>query len=441
MLQVIAKSVARDGEALVRVVRDRKLPYGISVQMLEADRLDERINMRLADGGVIRMGVEMDSALRPVAYHLIQSHPGDPYSPGRAQSERVPVKDLYHVYLPERAEQVRGYSWLHAVILRAANASGYEEAAIVAARIGASKMGIFTKAADSAATLAGIADEKSEGNFQMSAQPGEFMELPIGYDLKSWDPEYPHANFESFMKQCMRGLAAGLDVATHNLSGDMTEVNYSSARIAELAEREVWMMLQEWLHGALVKPLYDDWLASALLRGDITFPSGSALSSKTYQKFTSTARFQGRRWSWVDPKNDVETARQQIAEGLNSRTRIAAAMGMEFEDIIDELGQEKAMMDAAGIAPAPKPAAAPGSTPAAAPPPAEAAGTAKAQPINVPVNVSIQKGAIQLDHRAGDTHITVPERSVQLDAHMPEVHVQNNVPPAQVVVNNPTTRK
>jgi len=35
-----------------------------------------------------------------------------------------------------------------------------------------------------------------------------FLELPPGYKLESWDPQYPHENFESFVKQCLRGLSS-----------------------------------------------------------------------------------------------------------------------------------------------------------------------------------------------------------------------------------------
>src|SRR5690606_12986842 len=148
--------------------------------------------------------------------------------------------------------------------------------------------------------LNSIADAKDSatGALQMNAEPGEFVELPVGYELQSWDPEYPHANFESFLQACLRGLSTGLDVATHNLSGDMTDVNYSSARIAELAEREVWTILQSWLIDSLVMPIYADWLAAALTRGDITFEtSGNALPMDRFNKFINVSRFQGRRWS------------------------------------------------------------------------------------------------------------------------------------------------
>lgn len=344
MLRVLVKSVARDGEALVRKVRNRRIPYGLALQVIEADRLDENINSTAANGNSVRMGVEIDSVGRPVAYYIKTSHPGENWMQKPAQAERVEVKDVYHVFLQERAEQVRGYTWLHAVLQRMNMLHAYEEAAVVAARVGASKMGVFTRKEDSPSTLDTVADLKtSDGTLQMNAEPGEFMELPPGYDLASWNPEYPHANFESFLKACMRGVAAGLDVATHNLSGDMTDVNYSSARIAELAERDVWVLLQDWLADHFLVPLYRDWLESALLLGQITFPdTGKALPVERLQKFLDVSRFQGRRWAWVDPSKEADAFQKLVDLGVESRTAIAASQGREFEDIVDERAQEEA---------------------------------------------------------------------------------------------------
>lgn len=364
MLRVIAKAVARDGEALVRPVRNRDLPYGLQLQLMEADRLDETLNRRLENGNMVRMGVEFDSALRPIAYHIKTWHPGENHfaSAGRVGIERVLARDLYHVYLPERAEQVRGYTWFHAVLMRMNMLHGYEEAAVIAARVGASKMGFFTHEEGSQTMpLAQLVDAKdTAGTLQMSAEPGEFMDLPKGVGFETFNPDYPHANFEAFLKQCLRGVASGIDVATHNLSGDMTEVNYSSARIAELVERDQWMVLQDWLICSLLVPVFKDWLGTALLKGAITMlQSGKTLPADRLAKFEDAARFQGRRWTWVDPANDTKAMREQIAEGVTSRTAVCASQGREFEDVVDELKQEKALLDAAGIVLTPLKAGAP----------------------------------------------------------------------------------
>lgn len=351
-LRTAVKGTARDGEAIVRVVRDRRLPYGMALQLLEADRLDDAFNAQLDNGNTIRQGVELDSTLRAVAYYLKTSHPGENYAVARPGVERVPAGEIYHLFTQDRAEQVRGITWFHAIIMRGSVIHAFEEAAVVAAQIGASKVAALERSEDSAdmGPGGGMADGTSGGLPQIKVEAGEMFELPPGYKLNSWNPDYPHANFESFLKACLRGLAAGTDVAAHNLTGDMTEVNYSSARIAELAERETWMILQDWLISSFLTPLYEDWLALNLLSGRITFPiSGKAIPADRFEKFRSASRFQGRRWSWVDPLKEAEGNLKMLEAGLTSRTRLASEQGEEFDDILDELAAEKAAMIAAGI--------------------------------------------------------------------------------------------
>lgn len=458
LLRVGIKGTGRDGEALIRTVRNKDLPYGMGLQLLEADRLDETINARLSSGVMIRMGVEIDTTSRPLAYHLKVGHPGENYrNAGDVNNvERVPASQIYHVYLPERAEQVRGYTWFHAVLLRAARIQGYEEAALVAALVGASKVGVFTRSEDAGTgTSAGdmVGDTKVDGIPQISAEPGEMLDMTSmpGVKLESWNPDYPHQNFESFLKQCMRGFASGLDVATHNLSGDMTDVNYSSARIAELSERDMWMMLQEWFFSSTLEKIFKDWLASALIRGDITFPeSGKALPAVKLSRFADAARFQGRTWPWIDPQKEIGAKVDALKAKLTSRTRILAESGDEFEDVVDELAQEQTYADTAGVSlvledkPA---AAAPGQPAEGEDPPASASGklgkqiTAlgkrlddiAARPPALVMN--IPEGAVQV--RTGDTHIHVPEQpapEVKVDVAAPII----TVAPAQVVIEQPS---
>jgi lambda family phage portal protein len=364
LVRMAVKAVARDGEALVRIVRRRELSYGLALQLLEADRLDESIN--IATGSrIIRQGVEIDTTGRPVAYYIKTHHPGDRQAGASATSiERVPANDIVHLFLPERAEQVRGYTWFHAILLRAAQLHGFNEAAVTAARIGASKIVALERSEESADLTASMADGAQGPALQMNVEAGEMFELPPGYKLSSWNPEYPHSNFDSFVKTAMRGISSGLDVATHNLSGDMTDVNYSSARIAELAEREVWMVLQDWLIFTLVEPIYQEWIAIALLRGDITFEvSGKSLPADKLAKFANASRFQGRRWRWVDPSKEINAFKEAVDLGITSRTRIAAEQGDDFEDVLDELAQEEVLIDAAGIRPEPVAVVAPVAAP------------------------------------------------------------------------------
>lgn len=470
LLRVVAKAVARDGEALVRIVRARNLPYGMALQLLEADRLDDQLNMALKTGA-IRQGVEIDGTGRPVALWIRTKHPGEQYGTARSDLERVPMSDVHHVFLQERAEQVRGYSWFHAIILRSTQLHGFNDAAVLAARIGASKIAALERNEESPDVTAAMSDGNAPGGgFTMNVEAGEMFELPPGYKLSSWNPDYPHANYESFVKAAMRGIAAGLDVATHNLSGDMTDVNYSSARIAELGEREVWMTLQDWFISTLVEPIYQDWLAIALLRGDITFEiSGKSLPADKLSKFAMASRFQGRRWRWVDPAKEMDSFAKGVELGVTSRTRIAAEQGDDFEDVLDELAQESEMMKSKGINPTPNqpPAAAPAPDPAQAPEvlaaKAMADGNVRAAEVAAKNNPAPALPAMApvininttLPEQRHEIHNHLPEQSVTVEATMPEPHVTveaimpeqrsadapaitviNQVQPADVVVNN-----
>lgn len=436
-LRVLVKAVARDGEALVKVVRNRRLPFGMALQLLEADRLDEGVNGVLSNGNTVRMGVEIDSVGRPVAYHVKSSHPGESWQRRSPVTERVDARDMFHVFLQERAEQVRGFTWFHAVLQRMNMLHAYEEAAVVAARVGASKMGVFTRKDDTGSALESMADGRtSDGQLQMNAEPGEFIELPAGYDLSSWNPEYPHANFESFLKACMRGVASGLDVATHNISGDMTDVNYSSARIAELSERDMWVALQDWLGESFLVPLYQDWLGSALLLQQVQLdPSGRPLPVERLGKFLEVSRFQGRRWAWVDPLKEVEASQKLIEAGLSSRTAIAASQGREFEDIVDELAQEQEYAMAQGLD---LTADGPGGPDIQDDTQDPAEG--RQIVVNVaPPSVNVSQPSITVNvperelHVDASSEITVPEREVHLEATVeaptvnvaaPQVHVK-----------------
>ena len=139
-------------------------------------------------------------------------------------------------------------------------------------------------------------------------------------------------------------MATGLDVTYHALTGDMTKVNYSSARIAELCERDNWRAMQKWFISSFVYPVFKDWLEMSLLAGAITMPNGSALPATKLDKFLEGVGFQGRGWDWVDPVNDAQAAKLAREEGLTTRTQSAAARGADFEDNVIELAMEQELL-------------------------------------------------------------------------------------------------
>lgn len=364
---LLIKAAARDGEFLVRIVRGASAgnAYGLSLQVLDIDRLDTRLNRPGAAGQTaIRMGVELNLWGRPIAYHLSNRHPGEIYAAAGEQGAThtvIAADDIIHGFISDRPEQVRGIPWAHASMLRLNNLAGYEEAAVVAARVGASKMGFFTKPEGTAEILDGQADDEDAGGQLLTdADPGTFGELPAGASFEAFDPDYPHAMFADFVKSHLRGIASGLGVAYHSLANDLEGVSFSSIRSGTLEERDEWMVLQAWFIEAFHERLYAEWLRHALGFGLVVFDSGKSAPATVFDKFSAHA-FKGRRWQWVDPLRDIQANVAAIDARLKSPQDVAAEMGEDYEDVLtaikaaQDLRAKLGVKDAA-TAPAPAPA-------------------------------------------------------------------------------------
>jgi lambda family phage portal protein len=354
--QLAIKASARDGEFLIQIIRGKAAanPFGIALQVLDVDRLDTALN-KPAEGttNAIRMGVEVNAYGRPVAYWLKSSHPGDLYQTTSgvqgARHVRVPAEDIIHEFVADRPEQTRGMPWAHAAMLRLNNLGGYEEAAVIAARVGASKMGFFTTPDGQAEVVStGTEDGAADGALMMEADAGTFQSLPAGVEFKSFDPDYPAAMYADFVKANLRGIASGLGVAYHALANDLEGVSFSSIRSGTLEERDAWMLIQEWFSTHFLDRVHQEWLQSALAFGQITMPGGAPLPIAKLDKFSAHI-WQARRWDWVNPLQDIEADIAAINAGLKSPQSVAAKLGVDYEDLLLEIKAAADLRKAIGV--------------------------------------------------------------------------------------------
>lgn len=350
-MRLLAETLSTDGEILYRKVRGKGAgEYGYQIQLLDVARLDTNYNVEgTATSNAVIMGVEVDRYRRPQAYHIFTAASGL-----NRHRERIPASEIGHHFIPMSIEQTRGVPWMHASMRLLNDLKGYREAAVIAARIGACKMGIYTSRDGAPPPNDG---EDEQGNFIRQAAPGEFEVAPEGYDFKTFDPTYPHDQFDAFCKAALRGAASGIGVAYHALANDLEGVNFSSIRSGVLEEREEWMVIQDWMIGSIVVSMFEEWLQCALLTG-IRMANGSVLPASKFEKF-SAHTWQGRRWSWVDPLKDIQAAVTAIENGLASPQQIAAQTGRDVADIIDDIKRFRELLAAAGIELKPAPAQSP----------------------------------------------------------------------------------
>lgn len=333
--------VARDGECLIRRVRDRGInAFGYALQVLDPVLLDESYRADFPDGRRIRMGVEVDTWGKPIAYHLLS----DVESAFGAKRVRVPAHEIWHQFLQEEPNQVRGVPWIHTAMRRLNDLGGYEEAAVIAARVGASNMGFYVPPADQSGNSGALADQVSDDDgdglveLVKDATPGTFEELPPGYDFKSFDPDYPHQNFGAFVKAMLRGVSSGIGADYNTLANDLEGVNYSSIRTGKLETQDEWMCIQGWFAEGLHDPLSTEWLSHAFLSNQL-----GPLPVSKFDKFDCFA-WQGRRWPWVDPLKDMQASVLEMENNLISPSQVMRERGRDPETVWREIEKDRKRM-------------------------------------------------------------------------------------------------
>lgn len=471
LLESLVGGLPSDGEFLVRLVRGAASGnrFGLALQAIDVERIDTLYNVAATrSSNAVIMGVEVDSVRRPVAVHLFAAHPHDGVWSSRDRI-RVPAGELLHVFRAERPEQMRGIPWMAPGVLSLHHLSKFDLAALLAAEHGANLLGFFQ-------TPDGIAPVGSDADGEQItvSQPGTYDVLPPGVTFAQHDSKYPSETYGAFHKAHLQRIASGWGIAYHSLANDLENVNFSSIRSGTLEERDRWAADQEWLISAFLRPVFLEWLRMGLLMGAITMPNGSALPAAKYDKF-ARHQWQPRRWDWVDPKSDVEAAILKVRAGLVSPQDVAAAMGYDFEDVLQSIADAQRMADEFGVR-----LTAYDATPGAAPADQSASQSQIAndsargveqmvrdlkdeiarspkpqQPVNVSVGISseqvaeVMRGIAETAERTlglirkdiQEMPIVIPAPSVVVEAVMPEVraeapvvNVVNQVQPAGVTV-------
>lgn len=329
LLNMCMGTLAEDGEVLVRKVRGFDNEFSFSLQLLEADHLDEQYSDPHKN---IMMGIEFDQWDKPIAYHISKSHPGNQiYSVQNTQRERIPAEDIIHLFLPLRISATRGMPWMHSAMTRMKMVNGYEEAELVAARLAASKAGFYTQKPDGDGEYHG--DDIQAGTPVNEVTPGEFEVLPVGMGFETYDPQHPNAAFKDFMKVVLRGISSGLDVSYNTLANDLEGVNFSSLRSGVLDEREVWKYLQKFISEHLLDDVFADWLDMGLLTKAIP------LSYLQYDKYNNPS-WLPRGFAWVDPLKDAMQAVFLNKNGKKTDASFFAEQGLDRDEVYAELAAE-----------------------------------------------------------------------------------------------------
>lgn len=328
LMPLVARSLVRDGEAFLRISFDTA--GQVRLKPVPSEQVDPTINRDLGGGARIVAGVEFDASDEITAYHILPEAPGALFTTYSA-AVRVPAADVLHIFDPLFPGQVRGLSWLAPVLLKLRDRDEASDALLMQLKTAALLTGYIR---DPDGSFAGFDGQQDGADLNVSLEPGAMRVLPQGAEVTFSSPGQGLQQAYEFLRAQDREIAAGVGLTFEALTGDLTQTNYSSARVGLLEFRRRAEMLQRQLiEGQFLRPLWRRWIDLRALAGEIE-GAGPDLSD-FYQ-----VRFVPPGWQWVDPKNEVEADARAIEAGLKSREEVVTGRGRDIDDLNEEIARD-----------------------------------------------------------------------------------------------------
>lgn len=323
----------------------------LRLQLLEPDHIDLARSSLLTTTGSARIvqGVEFDADGRRLAYWLFPDHPGDGFAGfGRLTAQRVAAEDVHHVFVARRPGQVHGVPHLAPVMLKLRDLDDYEEAELVRKKIEACFAAFVTQSedpeADGAARVVAssrseteeTADGGSEAKRIETLEPGMIEYLRPGEKIEFSAPA-ASSDYVEYVRANQRIVALGAGVPYELLTGDLSQVNYSSIRAGLLEfRRRIERLRWQTLTPLLLSPIWVEFVQACFLAGLVDRPEADVIW--TFPKFEA-----------VDPQKDAEADLTEIRAGLVTWDEAVAKRGYDPREQLERIKAHQDTLDRLGI--------------------------------------------------------------------------------------------
>lgn len=336
----LAQTVFVDGEVFIRKLAGKFNPYGFTTQLITSEQVDWKLIKSLPNGNFIIMGIEVTPYYKKIAYWVRKHSPKTEVDYGYTWTnnyDRIPADQMIHLFNKETVHQLRGITQLAPVGIRLKMLYQFEESALTKALASARIPGVISKQLNqNPLDGPGIQVDSKDGedNWLLELEDGQYLKVKDGYEMKPMDSDYPHPLHKSFTDTNLHGVSAGVDMAYHTVASDYSQVNYTSSRTALLDERDGFKDSQSWFAENLLSPFFTAWLEMAIISGQLNLPITKL------EKFDKPYWI-GRRWDWVDPRNEAEANIIALQSFQKTFESVLAERGLDLDEQLQEVADEK----------------------------------------------------------------------------------------------------
>ena len=344
--RLVVNTIVDSGEVLIR--RRRRfakdglvLPFQIEV--LEPDFLDTSRDSLLASRSTsdneVREGIEYDAIGRRVAYWLFDRHPGGVLNlrSGLA-SRRVPASEILHVYRQDRPGQMRGVTWFAPIAMAMQDLDDMQDAQLMRQKIAACFAAFrVSPDGDFEPTNNSTSGETADIAGLSNIMPGRIQNLAQGEDIRFSSPPAVDG-YDKFTRLVLQSAAAGMGITYEALSGDLSGVNFSSARMGRM-EMDRNVSAWQWL--MMIPQMMQPLAAWAIEAFEVS--TGQRRGSDLTLDWVPPHRM------LVDPAREIPALRDKVKAGFASRQGVLRELGYDPEDIMAEQAEDRALCVETGL--------------------------------------------------------------------------------------------
>lgn len=337
------------GEVLCRL-RSRRPDDGLSVpfqlQLLEPEHLPIEKNESVGNNE-IRWGIEFNRIGQRVAYHLYAEHPGERrVFWDRIDTRRVPATEVLHIFEALRPGQQRGQTRFAAVMLALYELEKYDRAELVRKALAALVAFFEEDMEGSQVETLNTGEETDENDRPLTGiEPGSYVRVPMGKRVQMSQPADVGGMYPEFMRIQLRKAAVGCGITAEMLTGNLSDLNYSSMRggLLEFRRRAEAYQFQVVVF-QFCRPVANRWLDHCAMVGIID-PSDYAVNRRLYRDI----EWQPPAWPWVDPLKDIQAEKMAVDELFKSRTQVIKQSGYSPEKVDEQIKRDQEREERLGL--------------------------------------------------------------------------------------------
>ncbi|MFA6315666.1 MAG: phage portal protein, partial [Candidatus Paceibacterota bacterium] len=327
LLQELAfRQTIENGDSFTLTPRFKRSgsPFTLKLMLVEADRVCN-INQAPDKEGLIA-GIQKDTYGAPVAYHIMNTNPFEPYVQGKERSWKIVpafgsqtgLRNVIHLYRMLRPGQTRGVPYLAPVIETLKQLDRYTEAEIMAAVI-SSMFTVFikTETGDENFDVTEMGEETgaTTTDTDMKLASGAVIDLAAGESIETANPNRPNSAFDPFVQAILQQIGTALEIPYEILIRHFSS-SYSASRAALLEAWRFFKTRRQWLAVTFCQPIYEIWLYEQVAAGVI--PAPGFFADPMTRKAYSGALWVGDAPGYIDPAKDIDAAVTRMESAIST---------------------------------------------------------------------------------------------------------------------------